>query len=220
MNRWLLEPIAGIKSCEYNVDRKAIVVQTRIDGWQANGAAYCADGEVQALTIAEVIAHLPNGGPSTVIRLIDHPQMAQDIRRIASKLRLTGFHGFDFIVDQDGKPWLLENNPRFIPTGHLVGHGGDLIDALCRRAGLPASPRLAHASDMIALFPRELSRDPSRSEYPQAFLDVPKTDNALAQAMLRRASQRDLHGTLLRLTRLPRKLLKARRRRAMAAQFD
>jgi hypothetical protein len=64
----------------------------------------------------------------------------------------------------------------------------------CRAALLLPCRHRCHTSGLIALFPRELSRDPTGSEYPHAELDVLRSDEALAEAMLSRASQRDLHG--------------------------
>jgi hypothetical protein len=198
--RSFVDRVKGISACAFNARPSAIMTQARIDGWLANCAAYCVGGEVKAFVVAKVLAHIGKTGPSTVIQLIDHQGVQKSVQAVAHGLKLTGFHGFDYVVDGHGRAWLIELNPRFTPTAHLVGSGGDLVAAMCDHLGFERSAcRGATSSGSIVLFPREIYRDANSPWLVTAYVDAPETDPALVRAMLKRAHRKDLHGLLGRL---------------------
>src|SRR5262249_9006809 len=58
-----------------------------------------------------------------VVRIIDHPGMAEAARRLVGRFGLSGFCGFDFILTETGEAQLLELNPRATPTCYLLVEG-------------------------------------------------------------------------------------------------
>lgn len=103
--------------------RPVVNAQQYVDGREAICTVACVDGEVRAFVCLEVVQASEPKGPSAVVRIIDHPTMAEAARRLAHRFRLTGFYGFDFIITDTGSAQLLELNPRLTPTAHLLVEG-------------------------------------------------------------------------------------------------
>lgn len=131
-------------------------------------------------------------GPSTLIRPIDNPAMNVAANRIVEALKCSGFVSFDFILDSEGRSHLIEMNARPIPSIHLSRFAGtDLCATLaCILRGETPPQISAYESNIeIALFPRELERDP-RSPYvwgadSAALHDVPWDDTPIMKLYLR-----------------------------------
>jgi thioesterase domain-containing protein len=94
--------------------------QEFVEGREAIVTAACVHGEVKALVCLEVIEASEARGPASVVRIIDHAGLADNARRLATRLGLHGFCGFDFIINDCGDARLLELNPRITPTAHLL----------------------------------------------------------------------------------------------------
>ena len=143
--------------------RPTLSIQSYVAGRPANAAVACLQGATLGSVQAEVIESDGPTGPSTVVRVIDHPDMTYAVKSIVSNLELSGLCGLDFILDDDGRAHLLELNPRATPTSHLVGADGtDLLTALRTAFGYerpPARPA-SYLDGLVALFPQELLRDP------------------------------------------------------------
>jgi thioesterase domain-containing protein len=169
--------------------RPAVSAQVYVEGEPANLAAACVRGELLGAVQARVVRSNGKLGPSTVIRLIDHPEMVETARGIIGQLELTGLCGLDFVIEPEtGRAHLVELNPRATPTAHLVtADGVDLLvslrDAL-GHAGPPART-YAHPEELIALFPQELRRDPSSPFLQSAYHDVPTDPELVAHVMAR-----------------------------------
>ncbi|MCL2430687.1 MAG: ATP-grasp domain-containing protein, partial [Alphaproteobacteria bacterium] len=157
----------------------AILSQRYVAGRLANRALYCRDGKVLAgITVATM--HVREEiGPTTVARVLDHPEVEDLAARIVRRLRLSGFIGIDLVLEEgSGRPWLLELNPRHTQTCHLaLSDEVDMVGALAKElkgATRRAVPRAANPHGrIIALYPGELWRDPL-SEYLSApYHDVP-----------------------------------------------
>jgi hypothetical protein len=93
------------------------------------------------------------------------------------RLGLSGFAGFDFMLDRSGKAYLLEMNMRPTQIAHLAFcPSTDLIGALSewllgrKTAPLPPCP----PSQAIALFPEGIARAVSNSQFRSAHHDVPR----------------------------------------------
>jgi thioesterase domain-containing protein len=97
--------------------------QGYVAGREAIATVACLRGEVQALMCLEVMQASEPKGPAAVVRIIDHPGMAEAARRLVGRFGLSGFCGFDFILDDSGEAHLLEMNPRVTPTCHLLVEG-------------------------------------------------------------------------------------------------
>ncbi|MBI3515433.1 MAG: hypothetical protein HY060_15440 [Proteobacteria bacterium] len=134
--------------------------------------------------VAEAV-HPPPFGASTVVRVVEHPAMAQAAVALAQALGLSGFGAIDFILDPaGGAPYLLELNARVAPMCHLGQRlGVDLCAALFAAAtGAPVPAQSPAVETTIALFPRELERDPASPWLATAYHDVPRDDPDLLAA--------------------------------------
>jgi thioesterase domain-containing protein len=126
-------------------ERPTVNVQAVQRGSDATVTVACIDGKVQCLVCLEVLATDPRRGPARAVRVIDHSAMAETARQLVSRLGLSGFCGFDFMIDGD-RAVLLEINPRVTPTAHLLvegrhGVGAELefFPAIDRALGLPGA---------------------------------------------------------------------------------
>jgi hypothetical protein len=170
--------------------RRTISLQQFIKGRPSNRAVICWKGKVLAGISVEAVEVTQEFGPTSVVRTIDHPEMATAAERMVKCLELSGFIGFDFILDSLGQAWLVEMNPRVTPICHFsLDDGTNLAESLYRQmTGL--SPRSAPQSinrGLITLFPNEIVRCPS-SEYLQLGQhDVPWGEPELVRTTLNRA---------------------------------
>lgn len=97
--------------------------------------------------------------------------------KMASRLNLSGVHGFDFMLEeQTGHAYLIELNPRATQVCHLALEAGrDIPEALYAAAlGKDAEPApVVTEKDAIALFPQEWTRDCASQFLQTAYHDVP-----------------------------------------------
>jgi hypothetical protein len=145
--------------------------------------------------IAERVHPAPTGA-STVVRFIRHAEMEAAVRRLVEELGCSGLVSFDFILDAEhDAAYLIEMNPRPISATHLgrvFGH--DVPAALLARLQGMQAPRLAASVEpdcLVALFPKELERDPTalhRFSASNIMHDVPYDDPPVIAAYLRRLS--------------------------------
>ncbi|HVB57713.1 MAG TPA: ATP-grasp domain-containing protein [Candidatus Acidoferrales bacterium] len=157
--------------------RRKINAQEFVDGQDATSLAACWKGKVLARLHFEVVKKQYKNGPASVMRRIDIPELDTAISRIACRLELSGFHGFDFLLEkQSRKPYLIEMNPRPTQVGHLtLGHTRDLPAALYAafaRTPIEEGPKVTD-NDIIALFPQEWMRNPSSVFLRTAYHDIP-----------------------------------------------
>jgi glutathione synthase/RimK-type ligase-like ATP-grasp enzyme len=176
--------------------RSVVNAQKFVEGCEGTSVVACWEGTVLASLHFEVIKKRNAAGPATVVRLIDNEDMSETVSRIAMRLKLSGIHGFDFILEVDSrKPYLIEINPRATQLCHLtLGPGRDIPAALQGAlSGKPValSPKLTE-NDTIALFPQEWIRDPQSSFLRSAYHDVPWQEPRLIEAcILSGRKQRD-----------------------------
>ena len=171
--------------------RPAISVQRSVSGVDVNSAIFCWRGQVLASISVKVIAVSYERGPSTVVQRIQNADMDRAAEVLASRLKLSGFYGLDFILEgqgdeeQSGTPWLIEMNSRATQIAHLaLGPGHDLAAAAFAAIGdVPVHPRqLVTTQNTIALFPQEWERDPASPLIRSAYHDVPWDAPALVRA--------------------------------------
>lgn len=168
--------------------KPVVNAQRLVAGRDAIATVACLDGEVHQLVCLEVVQASEARGPATVVRIIDHPAMAEAARRLVRRFGLSGFCGFDFMITDAGEALLLELNPRVTPTCHLlVESDGHLRDRT------------------IALFPAELVRRGEPSAAISAVLDLPVRAPLLIQRGERIAAKQ--HRLLPRLVRGLKRLL-------------
>src|SRR5262249_53298322 len=103
---------------------------------------------------------------------------------------LSGFIGFDFILDSSGQAWIIEMNPRVTPICQLsLADGTNLTATLYAHmvGRVPLPETTSFTPELIALFPDEVLRLPS-SEYLQwCRHDVPWDEPELVCTLLSQA---------------------------------
>ncbi len=169
--------------------KPTVNVQRFVHGRPANSAVACWNGKVEASIQVEVLKARAQIGNSTIVRLIDNPQMSIAAERIASRLGLSGFQGFDFLIESGtGLAHLIEMNPRTTPLSHLaLGQGRDLVAALSARlSGVPATATpAATTNDVIAFFPQAWMLEPGGDLLHNAYHDVPWSEPELVRELVK-----------------------------------
>lgn len=163
-----------------------VSLQRFVPGTPATTAFASWKGRVLATIHADVLETLHANGPATVLRRTESPAMEQAAIRLAEHFGLSGLHGLDFVRDGDGKPHLIEINPRATQSGAFAfGPGHDLAAALAGAMGQGARTRpLLTENPIIALFPQEWRRDANSAWFHTAYPDVPWDDPEVLRACL------------------------------------
>ncbi|MFO1313573.1 MAG: ATP-grasp domain-containing protein [Burkholderiales bacterium] len=186
IKRWLVNRDPFWFSPYWNNVKPGVIVQAFVDGRPANSAVFCFGGEVLASIEVEALGTEGTTGPADTIRVVDNPTMSECARRIARRLGLSGFFGFDFLLGKDGEVYLIEMNPRCTPLCHLqLGGGRDLV-AVCWSvlSGRPIRelPPVT-LNEQICYFPNALRGKSPLLE--SSFHDMPNDQPALVEELLR-----------------------------------
>lgn len=164
-----------------------MIVQTVIQGSPANCAVMCWEGRVLAGISARTVRAYGSTGPASVIRIVYDSAMMLAAKRIARRLRLSGYFGLDFMIEEaSGIAYLIEINPRCTPLCHLrLGEGRDMVGAaLTQLSGKQHEAVKMTSDELIAYFPQAWL---SNSEFlDSSFHDVPWAQPEYAQELLRR----------------------------------
>jgi hypothetical protein len=174
--------------------RPEMNAQTFIDGREATSAAFCWNGAVLASVHFEVVNKVHSTGHATVLKIIENHEMLAAEEKIVGRLKLSGFHGFDFMIEsRTGNAYLIEMNPRATQVGHLnLGVGHDLPSAayavLSGQSVLSA--RKITENDTIALFPQEWLRDPESPFLHSAYHDIPFNEPELVNECMHKRRPR------------------------------
>jgi len=136
----------------------------------------------------EVVAAQSIMGPATTVRTVDGRQMLNAAEALAGRLNLSGFHGLDFILeDNTGIAYLIELNPRCAMPCHLrLGGGRDLIGSLYSElSGQPSiQPPLVLSGDIVSYFPQAWLSDPKSETLRTGYHDVPWGEPELLKELL------------------------------------
>jgi len=167
--------------------RRTISLQENVAGRPSNRAVICWKGKVLAGISVEAVEVTYEHGPASVVKLIDHLEMAMVCERMVKRLCLSGFVGFDFILDSANRAWLLEMNPRVTPICHFsLADGRNLAGTLYTQmtGQVPRSKLAPIDRDLIALFPNEIDRTQSSDYLASCYHDVPWEEPALVRNAL------------------------------------
>jgi hypothetical protein len=179
----------------------ALSVQAVVPGLPANTVAACWQGEVLALISVKVLTATGDTGPAALVQFIENKQMEFTVRQMADSLRLSGFHGFDFMLDSEtGQASLIEINPRCAPPSHMnLGEGRDLVEAFCRSwLGVTVAQHApAFPGKRLAYSPQAWVADPSDPILSTSDYDIPEQDQRFVNRMMRIA-RRDRHILILK----------------------
>ena len=178
---------------------RTICVQQFIEGRPANRALVCSNGKVLAGINVEVIQSQSEFGAASVVRIVDRPEMSAAAERLVEQFRLSGFIGFDFMIDGKGRLWLLEMNPRATPSAYIpTATGQDLAAAIYAQIAGKAIPAPAPgktSNEVVVLFPQELIRDP-KSAYLESsgahLYDIPWHEPRLVRACINYALEKGI----------------------------
>jgi hypothetical protein len=169
--------------------RSVVNAQTFVAGHEATSTIVCWKGAVLASLHFEVINKTSSTGHASVLRLMENAEMSNAVERVVRRLGLSGFYGFDFMLEADtGNAYLIEINPRSTQVGHLsLGAGRDLPAALYAALSgdaLQPSPKVTD-KETIALFPQEWIRDPESPYLRSAHHDIPWEEPELIRDCVR-----------------------------------
>jgi ATP-grasp domain len=171
--------------------RFEVSAQSFVMGREATSTTFCWKGSVLAVLHFEVLNKMHAAGHATVLRLIEHPEMSVAAEKVAHRLNLSGFYGFDFMLEAHTEnAYLIEVNPRTTQVGHLaLGTGHDLPAALFAALSgdcIRATPKVTE-KDTIALFPQEWMRDPASEFLRSGYHDVPWEEPALVSDCIQKS---------------------------------
>jgi hypothetical protein len=194
--------------------RSIVNAQTFVAGHEATSTVACWEGNVLASLHFEVINKRDSAGPSSVVRFIENAEMLTAAEKLVRRLKLSGVHGFDFMLESHtGNAYLIEINPRSTQVGHLtLGPGRDLPAALYSALSgdpLRTGPKVTE-NDTITLFPQEWLRDPASPFLISGYHDVPWGEPELLRACVAKRSKQSLRSSkeipvqTLSTVRLPR----------------
>ena len=157
---------------------REVTVQDFIPGRPANSMLACWRGKVLSMVSVAVVAAEGPTGAATIVRLIQNESMKRAAKLIASRLKLSGFYGLDFILEfGTNVPYLIEMNPRCTQLGHIEftseGCLAAAFSAVLR--GEPSrTARNPISSEKIALFPQALAAgEACRWHIAESYHDVP-----------------------------------------------
>lgn len=186
----------------------AVIAQSFVDGRPANCAVVCCDGKILAGIAVEVIRASGPRAPSTVVEVVEGSEMLEAARLIASRLRLSGFFGLDFMIENaTSAAWLIEMNPRCTPLCPLpLGSGRDLVAALSAQLAGEPLPECRPVTTLkrIAFFPQAWNNgDHVANGRPTgaSYHDIPDSEPALIQELLHPWPERSLLGQFLDMVR-------------------
>ena len=170
--------------------RRTISLQQYIAGRPGNRAVICWKGKVLAGISVEALEVENENGPASVVRLIDHPEMAMIAERMVKRLNLSGFVGFDFVLDSSNQAWIIEMNPRVTPICHFFLTDGTNFAAslYMQMTRIPSLSILAPINcGLIALFPNEIVRSPFSEHLQFCQHDVPWNEPEVVRVVLDQA---------------------------------
>jgi hypothetical protein len=174
-------------------------LQKAVTGQPANCSAFAWRGEVLGVLSVVTLQTLHPFGIATIVRPVENLAMRNAAVSIARELKLSGFFGLDFILQDGGQQaWVLELNPRPTPISHFaLGAGRDLVAALIStvEGRVQADRPVALQSDTnIAIFPHLLRR---REAGAQQQDDWPVGQPQLVRAFARRRKIADFRALMM-----------------------
>jgi glutathione synthase/RimK-type ligase-like ATP-grasp enzyme len=159
-------------------EKRLFIVQEYLPGVVAMRAAVGFQGNVVCGMTFEKIAVSADGvGYSTVVRPLDNTEIRSITEVVGRLFRITGPFSCDFIIHPEtGAASLIEINPRATTVfhlGHLFGlRVAESFEGIISGAPIRQVDRVVQDRN-VALFPKELMRDPASPHLYEALHDVP-----------------------------------------------
>jgi hypothetical protein len=169
----------------------SVTAQQFVVGRPANTMFACWEGEVLGIVTVEVLSAQGATGAATVVRIVRNAEIERAARLLAKDLKLSGFHGLDFMLeDATGAAYLIELNPRCTQLGHLIVAGqGDLAGLISAQLKgeavvLPAEDACIQG-DTVAFFPQTFTWNPASVYLRRGYHDVPWEEPELVLELMR-----------------------------------
>lgn len=167
-----------------------VSAQPFVEGLPGNCGVACWQGEVIAFLAVEALHTRGATGAATIVKLIDSPAMRHAAQQIVRRLGLSGFCGFDFIIDPGtGAPSLIEMNARVTTLCTLAaGAGGDMVSALMSRiTGTDCRTEPAiNENRLVAYFPQAWQHGAPAELLRLCYQDIPWSDPGLVRRLCER----------------------------------
>jgi len=166
---------------------RVVTLQAYVHGHPANRAMVSWRGEVLAGLSVEALEVSYANGPAAVVRTIDNDEMAYAGKALAQNLGISGFFGLDFMIDREGRAWLLELNPRVTPICHLSNFSAfsmphALLAGLSGRSARSQAPGVF--GELIALFPGGSEWAGREKAFRRFYYDIPADEPDFVKACL------------------------------------
>ncbi|GJL85074.1 MAG: hypothetical protein DHS20C02_08490 [Micavibrio sp.] len=163
-----------------------VIAQQYIEGKPAMANAACYEGKILSCAVFIKEECFPDSkGPSAVVRYIENPEIFEATKKFTNNTGYNGIISLDFMLDKNNNAHLIECNPRPTPVSHLgFATGTDLFRALyAAMSGTTYQPE-KFEEKTIALFPKELARDPQSAYLETAYHDIPEDEPELEKFLL------------------------------------
>jgi ATP-grasp domain len=167
-----------------------MTIQEFIPGEPATSMFACWRGEVLASSTVKVLVSQGPTGAASVVQVLKNNEIEDTVRLLARKFQLSGFHGTDFVLEQDtDAAYLIELNPRATQLGHLnLSAQGDLAGVMAGKLRDEAPDRIASENQIqngaIAFFPYAVKSTPGSAHLHQGYHDVPWNQPALVRELM------------------------------------
>jgi hypothetical protein len=158
--------------------RARVTVQPFIHGKNYNVAIACWKGKILAQVCAEVLQSKGPTGPSTVVKIVANAEIFEAAERMVLKLGLSGFCGYDFILDaSNGSAHLIDFNPRATQTCHLPSFEGrsPIVALAAKLRDVPIADEFrAPLGTPIVIFPNGFGTDINAAWSDYVYCDAPE----------------------------------------------
>ena len=163
---------------------RKISIQQFVVGHPCTCAVVCWKGKVLAGITVDVLATRYEFGPATTVKVINHPDVTAAAERIVAKLELSGFLGFDFMLDPANKAWFLEMNARATPICHICADNQDLAGSFFTQFTKmkPKATYCAIYQDTFTLFPYGMPWVRRMMPTPASEIDAPDDEPEYVKA--------------------------------------
>jgi hypothetical protein len=191
---------------DWKNSHSTFIAQAFITGRPGNCAVFCWQGKVLAGIAVEVVQSNGETGPATVVQVVDGVEMIAAAEKIASRLKISGFFGLDFMIEEaTGSAYLIEMNPRVTPPVPLpLGAGRDLLAAMWGQLTdrRPRDVRKVIADRRIEYSPEIIaSKEQFEDQKGTVHRDFTDVERALIQEVLQPRSKRSMIGKAIDATR-------------------
>lgn len=173
--------IGNLLALPYGIKNSEISIQDYIVGTPCMHIILASKGEVlSSVTLLKLCSYPKETSPSSVVKVINHPQISESCAKLVKETEISGFLDFDFMIDAQNNAYLLESNPRPTPMAHITHLlGGNLCAMLKKHFNMNSenvNPYPEPEYEYLSLFPNELKRNAKSEFLSKGYHDIPYDD--------------------------------------------